>query len=178
MEGQIHVISEGNEMRMRSAGSLTLAFGVLALGTARANHFAIALKVETTKESKAAKSETLAPGLKAKVREVFAAKAGQKITVRWTLTNTSATTAHNVLVHFFVVKEEQAGQAEVPKLTKDVVAESAVTLDFAPKDKTTGELTFRIERSGAYLVRLETISAGVAGTDDHEHFAALDLTVP
>src|SRR5690242_1798764 len=86
MEDQSVPICGGVRMRMRSVGSLAFAFGVLFLGTARANHFAIELKVETTKGSKVAKCETLAPGVKAKVREVFVAKAGQQITVRWTLT--------------------------------------------------------------------------------------------
>jgi hypothetical protein len=166
-------------MRFRSICSLALAYGLLVLGTARADHFTIELKIETASGSKAVKGKTLAPGAKPKVREVFAAKAGQKFTVRWTLTNVSAKMpAKDVLVHFFVVKEEKAGQVEVPKLIKDVVAESAVTVDFAPKDRAKGELTFTIEQAGAYLVRLETIGAGAPGADEHEHFAALDVTIP
>jgi hypothetical protein len=163
---------------MGSVGTLTIAVATLFIGTARANHFAIELKVATSDGSAIAKTETLAPGIKAKAREVFAAKAGQKLIVRWTLTNVGTSTSKNVLVHFFAVQEGKVGQVDVPKLTKDVVAESAVTVDFAPKDKTTGELTFIIERAGAYLVRVETIGAGGGGADEHEHFAALDLTIP
>ena len=49
-------------------------------------------------------------------------------------------------------------------------------MDFAPKDKTEGELSLTIDKAGCYLFRLETI--GVAtGTESKEYFAALDVQV-
>jgi hypothetical protein len=57
-----------------------------------------------------------------------------------------------------------------------VAAESALTMDFNPKDATRGELSFTLERPGFYLLRLETIGAAV-GADGQEYFAALDLEV-
>ena len=53
----------------------------------------------------------------------------------------------------------QLGQRNVPKLNMGVAAESALTMDFAPKDATRGALSFTIERPGFYLLRLETRGA-------------------
>ena len=64
----------------------------------------------------------------------------------------------------------------MPKLNKDVVAETAMTMDFKPKDKAKGEVTVEIDKPGAYLVRIETIGAA-SGANLHEHFAALDLVI-
>ena len=74
------------------------------------------------------------------------------------------------------VNHRLVGQAALPDLNKDVAAESALTMDFKPKDKTEGELTFTIEAAGNYLLRLETVKTAV-GDDGHEHFAALDIVV-
>ena len=156
---------------------LCLAVVFLAASTARADHFSIDLKVQAGKNSKTAKTETAALGLKAKKRDVLQAKVGDRIIVKWTVTNTDAKSAvKNVLVHFFAVKLEEIGQKTTPKLDKGVVAESALVMDFNPKDKTQGELSFIIDRAGPYLLRLETIGAAI-GDSGHEHFAALDLLV-
>ena len=49
-------------------------------------------------------------------------------------------------------------------------------MDFGPKDKNEGELSFIIDDPGCYLLRLETIGA-TAGRAGHENFAALDVKV-
>src|SRR5205807_1401657 len=109
-------------------------------------------------------------------RPVLVAKADTPVTVKWTLRNTDPTaTVKDVLVHFFAVREEKANQQEVPKLNKDVAAESALTMDFKPKDKAAGELTFTVAKPGTYLLRLE--AKGAAGKDGREPFVALDLVV-
>ena len=64
----------------------------------------------------------------------------------------------------------------MPKLDKGVIAESALSMDFGPKDKSEGELSFTIDKPGCYLLRLETIGA-TAGPAGHEDFAALDVEV-
>jgi hypothetical protein len=71
---------------------------------------------------------------------------------------------------------DKVGQTTVPKLNRGVAAESALTMDFRPKESTHGELTFRIDTPGVYLVRVETIGAAV-GLEGHEHFATLDVVV-
>jgi uncharacterized cupredoxin-like copper-binding protein len=142
-----------------------------------AGHFAMELKVQSVGASATAKTETAGLGAKANPRVVLHIKSGERITVRWVLTYQDAKNpAKNVLVHFFAAREDAVGQKTMPKLDKNVAAESALTMDFNPKDKARGELTFTIQEAGAYLVRVETIGAA-AGTNEHEHFAALDLMV-
>jgi hypothetical protein len=161
-----------------------LLCGLLVLGwlsrppAASAHHFTIDLKVQAGKATRSASAEAAAPGVKPKPRGVLRVRAGTPITARWTLTSADPkTTYKDVLVHFFAVKIDKLGQTIVPKLTKGVAAEGALTMDFAPKDATKGELTFTIDTPGVYLVRLETIGAAGKGLDAHEHFAALDVVV-
>ena len=119
----------------------------------------------------------LPPGVKAKTRAILNVKAGERVKVRWTLTNRhDKATFKNIVIHFFVVKQERIGQQDIPKLNKGVLVESALTMDFEPKDRTKGELTFTIDMPGAYLIRVETIGAA-ADAEGHEHFAALDLVL-
>jgi hypothetical protein len=146
---------------------------------AHADYLKIDLELKAGKATKKAKGEHAAIGVKPKERGVFEVKSGQTVTVTWTVASTAKKdkeTVKDVTIHFFVVKEEKVGQTTVPKLDKDVPVESALTMDFKPKDRNDGELTFTIDTPGAYLLRLESIGAAV-GKDGHEHFAALDLVV-
>jgi len=143
--------------------------------TARAEHFAIELEIKGPKVSHTARTETSGLGVKPKPRAVLEVQAGDQVTVKWTLTSTaSKETLKDVLVHFYAVKIAKAGDPPPPKLDKDVLLETALTMDFKPKDKSQGELTLKPEKPGVYLLRLETIAAA-AGGEDHEHFATLDL---
>jgi hypothetical protein len=145
--------------------------------SAAAHHFTIDLKVESGKASKTVHAETLAIGVKPKERAVLRVKAGDKVAVHWTLTNVDAKAVFkNVTVHFAAVKEDRAGQYVPLKPGKGVIAESALTMDFSPKDSSRGGLAFTLDAPGFYLLRLRTIDAAV-GVDGHEHFAALDLEV-
>jgi hypothetical protein len=144
---------------------------------ARADHFAIDLKVETSSGSRTVHGQAARLGGKSKPRQVLEGAPRKPIAVHWTLTSTETKeTFKDVVVHFFVVKEEKTGQEAVPKLDKQVEVESALTMDFKPADKAQGEQTFQIDKPGVYLVRLETVGAAVGG-DGHEYFAALDLMV-
>ena len=142
---------------------------------ARSQEFAIDLDVKSGKASQSAHAEPFGLGVTPKPRSIIEVKAGERIMVKWKLTNIdSKESAKDVTVHFFVVKEEATGQRTLPNLKKDVVAESALSMDFAPKDKSEGQLNFVIDRPGSYLVRLETM--GVAnGSKGQEWFAALDV---
>ncbi len=155
-----------------------VALGWLILSPpARADHFAIDLEVKAPKASKKATADTAAVGVKPKARGVLQAKAGDKIVIHWTLASTAKKEiAKDVTVHLVVVKEEKAGQVAVPNLNKDVVAETTMRMDFKPKDKAKGDLSVAIDKPGVYLVRVETIGAA-AGTEGHEHFAAVDLVI-
>ena len=118
----------------------------------------------------------MALGTKPKPRGVLVTQAGTPIRANWTVANSSKTGEKDVLVHCFIVRQSEIGQAAVPKLDKDVAAESALTMDFEPKDKASGTFELQIEAPGAYLVRVE-ILGGANGTSSPEQFAALDLVV-
>jgi hypothetical protein len=162
--------------RVLRVGLLTLCW-LSCSAPATAHHFTIDLKVQSGESSTTVHAETAAIGLKPKERAVLRVKAGSRITVHWTMTNVDAKALFkNVLVHFFAVKEAKLNQVAPAKLIKGVVAESALTMDFGPKDGTRGELAFTIDTPGFYHLRLETIGAAV-GIEGHEHYAALDLIV-
>ncbi len=140
----------------------------------RADTFTIDLKVQSGSASQTAHAEPIALGAAPKPRKVLKGKAGVPLKITWTVTNADTKLEmKNIVVHFFTVREEKLGQAEVPKLTKDVTAESALTMDFAPRDKAAGALTLTIDRRGFYLMRVETLGA----PDGHGFFAALDLWI-
>jgi hypothetical protein len=169
---RVHVREGLSMTRALWFGLLVLA-GPFAQARLGAQEFTINLEVRSGKAVKAAHAEPAEPGERPRPRGVLEVKAGAPVTVKWTLGNAGKAAANNVLVHFFAVKEEKAGQAPPPKLSKDVVAESALTMDFNPKDTTEGELTFSVATAGPYLLRLETIGAGAG----REVFAAIDLVV-
>jgi hypothetical protein len=150
-------------------------FCLAASMPARADHFAIDLEVKGPKSGRTVHTETAGLGVKPKPRAVLEIQARDKLTIKWTLTNTAPKdTVKDVLVHFYAVKIAKQGDPPPPKLDKDVLLETALTMDFKPKDKTEGELSLQVDKPGVYLLRLETIGAAV-GADGHEHFANLDL---
>src|SRR4051794_11056812 len=156
---------------------LLLGAGLLSPRAARADLFAIDLEVKTPAGSKTAHAETAGPGEKTTPPTVLEARAGDRVAVRWTLRNADAkATVADLLVHFYAVKAEKVGQKSVAKLDKDVVAESALTMDFKPKDQAEGAQSFRIEKPGSYLLRLETIGA-IEAADGKEYFAVVDVVV-
>jgi hypothetical protein len=150
--------------------------GLLTSSGAAAEPFTIDLTVRSGKASETAHAESAAPLAKTKDRGVIEVKAGERISVKWTMTYAEKDKLKDITVHFFVVQEEKLGQKAIPKLNKDVTAESALSMDFAKGDKAEGELNFTIDKAGSYLLRLETIGA-LAGGADHETFAALDVKV-
>jgi hypothetical protein len=156
--------------------SLALCLGLLGRVPLQAKPFAIDLQAQAGTGTQTAHAEIQSPEVKPKPRLTLTATAGTPLQVKWVLSNTDTKTkVLDVLVHFFVVKEEKPNQPEVPKLDKDVLAESALTMDFGPGDKAEGEMTLSVAQPGCYLIRLET--RGTADKIGHEHFAALDLVV-
>jgi hypothetical protein len=164
-------------VRIPAAGLILPTLLLIAAAPAEDLAFAIELTVKTAVASKTAHTDAVALGVKPKDRSVLEARAGERVTVQWTLRNADPkTTFKDVTVHFFAVKEEKAGQQAVPKLDRGVAAESALTMDFKPKDSNEGELSFTIDKPGTYLVRVETLEAA-QGPDGQEYFAAIDLVV-
>ena len=153
------------------------AFGGLIAAATASEPFAIDLEVRCGKVSRTAYAESAAAGAKAKERDVLEVNAGDRITVRWKISGADAKAKiEDVTVHFVAVKEDQAGQTMAAKLVKGVIAESALIMDFGPKEKNESELSFTIDKPGFYLFRVETIDA-VGGGASHESFAALDVKV-
>ncbi len=154
---------------------LAILLALVISATAAADHFAIDLEVKGPKANRTVHAETLGLGVKPKPRAVLEIQAGDTITIKWTLASTAPKeTVRDVLVHFYAVKINKAGDLPPPKLEKDVLLETALTMDFKPKDKSEVEHSLLVDKPGTYLLRLETIRAA-GGTDDHEHFATLDL---
>ena len=79
------------------------------------------------------------------------------------------------MVHFYIARQGKVGQKPTPDLGAEgvLVLESAFDMDFKPGAKAGARSTLRIDKPGAYLVRVETRQTG----SDHEHFAAVDLVV-
>jgi hypothetical protein len=160
-----------------SCYSSAILFCLAALGPARADHFTIDLQVKGSKADRTVHTETAGLGIKPRPRAVLEVQAGDKMAIKWTLASTAPKeTVKDVLVHFYAVRINKPGDPPPPKLDKDVLLETALTMDFKPKDKSEGELSLQVDKPGAYVLRLETIGAAV-GADGHEHFANLDLVV-
>ncbi|GAC1473242.1 MAG: hypothetical protein NVSMB9_21530 [Isosphaeraceae bacterium] len=160
----------------------TLFFRVLPLlvafwgfaSAARGEHARINLDVVSPEGQQTAFVDQTPPDSGKNPRPVLKAKAGQAIKVQWMLTNVYPNkTLENVVVHFFIAKEEKAGQKGLPDLRGDVVVESAFEMDFKPGAKAGQRSTIRIDEPGVYLVRVETRQTN----SDHEHFSAVDLVI-
>jgi hypothetical protein len=145
-------------------------------GLVLANHFTVTLELTDGSNKQTANTETEPP--KAReivVRPVMQSKLGAKCTAKFQLTCNSKETLKDVLVHFYVVKIDKAGQEPPPLEPKDVVIETAQTMDFAEKGTTSAELEFVPDHAGLYLVRVET--QGTAEVKGHEHYAAMEIVV-
>jgi len=151
-------------------------FLLTAWAPAQADHFTIDLEVKAPKESRTVHAETLGLGIKTKPRAMLEIQAGDKITIKWTLASSGKDVVKDVQVQFYAVKIPKPGDPPPPpaEFDKDAIAQTALTMDFKPKDKTEGELSLQVDKPGTYLLRLETKGAAV-GMDDHEHFATLDV---
>jgi hypothetical protein len=152
------------------------AFFLTASNPARADHFTIDLEVKAPKANRTVHAETLGLGVKTKPRAVLEIQAGDKITIKWTLASAGKDIVKDMQVQFYAVKIAKPGDPPPsPRdFDKDAIVQTALTMDFKPKDKTEGELSLQVDKAGTYLLRLETKGAAV-GSDDHEHFATMDV---
>jgi hypothetical protein len=154
-------------------------FGVVVLGgmsvsSAVAEHAKIQLDVSTRRDQVTASMDQTPPEWGKNPRPVLQAKTNEPIQVQFLFTNVYPhKTLENVVVHFFIVRQQKAGQKEIPDLKGDVVLESAFDMDFKPGGKAGQRTTVKIDTPGAYLVRVESRNTH----SDHEHFAAVDLVI-
>ncbi len=146
----------------------------LVASIANAEHARINLDVVAPGGQKTAFVDQTPPASGKNPRPVLKVKAGETIKVQWVYTNTYPNkTLENVVVHFFIAREEKAGQKELPDLNGEIVVEAAFEMDFKPGAKAGQKQTLRIDQPGTYLIRVETRQTN----SDHEHFSAMDLVV-
>ncbi len=163
---------------MRQFIALALAICVIAAnpGPSRAEHAKISLDVSASGEQATAFVDQTPPEHGKNPRPVIKARAGEPVKIQWTLTNIYPhKTLENVVVHFYVARQDKVGQKPTPDLgvEANVVLESAFEMDFKPGAKAGARNTLRVDRPGVYLVRVESRQT----QSDHEHFAAVDLVV-
>jgi hypothetical protein len=158
---------------------IALAAALLGLTTAApawAEHAKIDLEVKTLSGHQTAHVDQTPPEWGKNPRPVLKAKAGEMIRVEWLFTNVYPhKTLENVIVHFFITREQKVGQKELPNLADEdaVVLETAFDMDFKPGGKAGAKSTLKIDKPGVYLVRVESRNTH----SDHEHFAAIDLVI-
>ncbi len=156
-------------MKLRFVG---LALPWLPL--ACAEHFDIKLlaaRADGTTRQAFADQSPPAGGLKP--RPVLKARAGEKITIQFIMTNVYAhASAPDAGVRYYVVREREIGQKSVPAL-KDVTVEGSFTFDLKPKARIGARQRISISEPGAYLLRVESLRT----QREHEHFAAIDIEV-
>ncbi len=140
----------------------------------RAEHAKINLDVATGGNSVSAFVDQTPPEWGKNPRRVIRAKVNDPIRINFLLTNVYPhKTLENVVVHFFIARQQKVGQKELPDLKGDVVTETAFDMDFKPGSKAGQRSTIKIDAPGVYLIRIETRNT----QSDHEHFAAIDLVV-
>jgi hypothetical protein len=158
---------------MRSIVLATLTLTVLGSST-RAEHAKINLEVAGPNDKQTAFVDQTPPDSGKNPRPILKARAGEPIRIQWVMTNVYPhKTLENVVVHFFIAREEKVGQKDLPDLQGDVVLETAFDMDFKPGAKAGQRNTVRIDSPGVYLIRVESRQT----QSDHEHFAAIDLVI-
>ena len=108
-------------------------------------------------------------------RTVMECKAGVVVTAGWKLVSTAKAPIKDVLVHFYVVKIDRLGQPPPPLDPRQVIVESALTMDFDVGSTTHANLDFRPDHEGIYLVRIEAEQG--TGAESSVSFKDLDLVV-
>ena len=158
----------------RPLALLLLGIATMVPFPVRAEHAKIDLDAIAPSGHQTAHVDQTPPDWGKNPRPVVEAKVGEPIRVRWLLTNVYPhKTLEQVVVHFYVARQDLVGQNELPVLDDAVVLETALDVDLKPGAHVGARTTVRIDDPGAYLIRIETRQTG----SDHEHFAAIDLRV-
>jgi hypothetical protein len=161
-------------MRLSTTLFIAIATSLLVSSVARAEHAKIQLDVTGRNDHVTAYVDQTPPDWGKNPRPVLKVRPNEPVKIQFMLTNVYPhKTLENVVVHFFVVREEKTGQKELPDLKGEVVLESAFDMDFKPGGKAGQRTSLRIAEPGSYLIRVETRNT----QSDHEHFAAVDLVV-
>src|SRR5271170_924772 len=112
-----------------------VTFLAMALN-ASAEHAKINLEVTVGRETATAHVDQTPPDSGKNPRPVVKAKVNERIKINYLLTNVYPhKTLENVVVHFYVARQNKVGQKELPDLKGDVILESAFDMDFKPGSK-------------------------------------------
>ncbi|MHB8522233.1 MAG: hypothetical protein ACYDH9_15950 [Limisphaerales bacterium] len=162
---------------MKPSVALCVVLALLAFARPlRADSLRTTLRLEGATEKQDAETVPVRQQPRDSRRAVLHARVNEPLTVRWTCVSPDGKAVPDVLVHFFVVREDRLNQAQVPDLKLDrVVVESALTMDFKDRDPAKANLSFKVDQPGTYLVRIEAQTPDA--TQLTENFAALDLEV-
>jgi len=120
---------------------LTMVYVLVLSGKARSSDFQVVLTAKTGPRQAQGRPapKSTSQTRSSSPRQALVVQRGESIQVAWQILNTTAKTAfENVLVHFFIVKEAKQDQRESPPLTKDVLYEGALTMDFKSKEGQVG----------------------------------------
>lgn len=154
--------------------ALILMIALALTSTARAEHARISLDVASPDEKVTAHMDQTPPVEGRNPRPVLKAKAGDRIKIQWFFTNLYPhKTIENVVVHFYIAREQEVGQKEPPAVDENAVLETAFDMDFKPNGKAGARSSLTIDEPGVYLIRVESLQT----QSDHEHFAAIDLVI-
>jgi hypothetical protein len=164
----------------RRIGCVTAVVVVLGVfcwpQSGRAEHFDITLGVKTVEDEARAGWDTEPPVGGVNPRPVAHARVGEPVQIEWLMRSAYP---HGVMkqvsVHFFVVREDAAGQKSVPAKTVPRLVENEFVMDYRPDYAAKGYVEVVVPRPGTYLVRLE--SEHTEQEHGHEHFSAVDLQV-
>jgi hypothetical protein len=138
--------------------------------------FALELSARAGRQQQTARGQSASAPAANAVRPILTATPATRLQIRWSIVNQNNTeNIPDVTVHFFVDRESAIGERDVPKPGADVVYESALTMDFAARARSSADFAIEVPPAGNYLLRLETI--GASRSRGHEDFAAIDLKV-
>jgi hypothetical protein len=153
---------------------LSTAIVLCTAAYARAEHFEIELTIKAAHDQATAHSDTDPPPQGVNPRPVCHAKAGEELTLQFMFSsNFPHGTKKGVGVRYYVAPEKAAGNKSPPDMDQPPVTDGSFTMDFKPDGRVGLRQRLKIDRPGAYLVRVESLQSD----SDHEHFAALDLVI-
>jgi hypothetical protein len=152
------------------------ALSGLLLSPPMVEHAKINLDVTVGTEQVTAFVDQTPPDHGKNPRPVIKAKEGEEVKIVAMFTNTYPNkTIENVVIHFYVARQDKVGQKATPDLTveENVILETAMEMDFKPGAKAGSRTKLHAPKPGVYLIRIESRQTN----SDHEHFAAVDLVV-
>ena len=140
---------------------------------AAAEHFTVTLELSSATGKLAITNASPLDLRQREIRPVFHAKAGENLTLHWTLTARAAKLFEDVLVHFYVARVDGPDQRPDLKKPENVVLEGALTMDFNVGNSASSDVKFQVDKPGDYIVRVEAQHADSSPLD--EPFASMRL---